>query len=42
MNSNTKQLSPEQGAELISLLRIRFEKNKNRHPDIEWLDTVML
>ena len=38
MNSNQKQLSPNQGAELITILSVRFEKNKNRHPDIEWVD----
>jgi len=29
-------LSPEQRAELLSLLKIRFEKNRNRHQGIEW------
>ncbi|KAF0237706.1 MAG: hypothetical protein FD181_1665 [Prolixibacteraceae bacterium] len=31
-----KQLSPEQRKELISGLKTRFEKNKNRHKDLEW------
>ena len=29
-------LSPEQGAELIRALKARFEKNMNRHQDLEW------
>lgn len=31
-----KQLSPAQQQELISTLKARFEKNKNRHQNIEW------
>lgn len=34
--SPTKQLSPEQKAELISILKTRFEKNMNRHEDLSW------
>lgn len=34
--ANKKQLSPEIQIELISLLRDRFEKNTNRHANIEW------
>ena len=33
---NNKQLSPEQHAALLSILKARFEKNKNRHVGIEW------
>ena len=33
---NTKELSPEQGKEIISLLKARFDKNMNRHQGIEW------
>lgn len=33
---NKKQLSPEQRKELISILKARFEKNKNRHEEMEW------
>ncbi|HSO87360.1 MAG TPA: DUF4256 domain-containing protein [Draconibacterium sp.] len=33
---NKKQLSPEQQKELISTLKTRFEKNRNRHEGIEW------
>ncbi|MCE7060243.1 DUF4256 domain-containing protein [Dyadobacter sp. CY343] len=33
---NKKQLSSEQSAELIETLKIRFEKNKNRHKGIDW------
>ena len=36
MKSNKKELSSVQCAELISILKIRFEKNSNRHKDIEW------
>lgn len=32
------KLSPEQQQELLSILKTRFEKNKNRHEDIEWND----
>lgn len=30
------KLSAEQRAELLSTLKVRFEKNKNRHKGIEW------
>lgn len=33
---NNKLLSSEQKNDLIQLLQARFEKNKNRHKDIEW------
>lgn len=33
---NNKQLSLLQREEIISLLEARFEKNRKRHPDIEW------
>jgi len=33
---NKKQLSPEKQKELISALKTRFDKNRNRHSDIEW------
>jgi hypothetical protein len=32
-----KELSPEQREELFSLLKDRFEKNMNRHKDLEWV-----
>ena len=32
----TKELSPGQKEELIKTLKARFEKNLNRHQDIEW------
>ncbi|MBW8334511.1 MAG: DUF4256 domain-containing protein [Prolixibacteraceae bacterium] len=35
---NKKELSPVQREELISLLKVRFEKNMNRHKGIEWAD----
>ena len=31
-----KELSAEQQKELLSVLKVRFEKNRNRHKDIEW------
>ncbi len=36
MNTNKKELSPEQREALLSTLKTRFEKNKNRHPGLEW------
>jgi len=36
MKSNKRQLSPEEGEALLNVLKARFEKNKNRHKDIEW------
>ena len=33
---NKKSLSPEQGEELINTLKVRFEKNRNRHTDLDW------
>jgi len=33
---SSKQLTPEAQQELISVLKTRFEKNKNRHTDLEW------
>jgi hypothetical protein len=35
-NSNKKKLSPEQRRELISVLKVRFEKNMKRHKGVEW------
>ncbi len=31
-----KELSPAECEELIGILKTRFEKNSNRHPDVEW------
>src|SRR5437773_12197807 len=36
INSNKKDLSPEQRAELLRALKSRFEKNMNRHKGLEW------
>ncbi len=36
MNSNKKDLSPEQRKELLRALKARFEKNMNRHKSLEW------
>ena len=39
MELNTKkELSPEQREELLSALKARFEKNKNRHKGLEWVE----
>jgi len=34
--SSKKKLSAEQQEELLSVLKTRFEKNSNRHKDLEW------
>jgi hypothetical protein len=34
--SQEKQLSPEQRDELLSVLKARFEKNKERHQGLDW------
>ncbi len=36
--SNKKELTPEQHEELLSVLKARFEKNMNRHNDLEWVN----
>ncbi|ANE52307.1 DUF4256 domain-containing protein [Flavisolibacter tropicus] len=36
MENTDKKLSAEQQSTLISVLKARFEKNKNRHKGIEW------
>src|ERR1700736_5042383 len=36
INSNRKDLAPEQREELLSALKARFEKNMNRHKGLEW------
>ena len=36
-NSNKKELSPEQREELLRALKARFEKNMNRHKNLEWV-----
>src|SRR6266481_398153 len=37
MNSNKKELSSEQHAELLNILKTRFEKNRDRHKGVEWI-----
>jgi len=34
--SNNKELSLEQREDLLKVLKVRFEKNKNRHEGLEW------
>jgi hypothetical protein len=36
MEKNKKQLLPEQRAELLKILKERFEKNMTRHKGLEW------
>jgi hypothetical protein len=36
VKNNNKQLTKPQSEELISILKSRFEKNKNRHQDFDW------
>lgn len=36
MKSDTKNLSPTQREELLSVLKNRFEKNPHRHPGLDW------
>lgn len=36
IRNKNSELSPEQNDELISTLKIRFEKNTNRHKTIDW------
>lgn len=31
-----KELSPDQVEQLIKTLRMRFDKNRNRHPELKW------
>ena len=35
-NNNIKKLTSAQQDSLFSVLKVRFEKNKNRHPGFEW------
>jgi hypothetical protein len=36
MEDIKKELSPKQRDELLNILKARFEKNRNRHPSLEW------
>lgn len=33
---NSGKLSPDEASELIKILKTRFEKNMNRHKDVDW------
>ena len=37
MANNNKTLSPQQHDQLLKVLNTRFEKNMNRHKDLDWL-----
>jgi hypothetical protein len=36
MKNETRELSPEQREEILGILKVRFEKNMNRHKELEW------
>jgi hypothetical protein len=36
INSDKKELLPKEGEELLRALKARFEKNMNRHKEVEW------
>ncbi len=36
LKSNKKELSPEQRGQLLGALKVRFEKNMNRHKGVAW------
>src|SRR5881398_3738 len=36
INSNKRELAPKQREELLRVLKVRFEKNMNRHKGLEW------
>jgi hypothetical protein len=38
--AENRDLSPEQSEELLAILKNRFEKNLNRHPDFLWVDVL--
>ncbi|MFA6276337.1 MAG: DUF4256 domain-containing protein [Pedobacter sp.] len=38
MNTAKREVSSELQAEILSILKSRFEKNMNRHKDVEWAD----
>jgi len=38
MTSNKKELSREQREQLLKALKVRFEKNMDRHKGLEWAD----
>jgi hypothetical protein len=38
MENEKKELLPEQCAEILRILKARFEKNKNRHKELEWAE----
>ena len=40
MKSTKNKLSPEQRSTLLATLKIRFEKNRNRHKGLEWANVM--
>ncbi|ATP41906.1 hypothetical protein CSE16_18805 [Solibacillus sp. R5-41] len=38
MRNENRKLSQEQQEEILNLLKGRFEKNMNRHPELEWVN----
>lgn len=41
MKSKKKELSKVQRDELLSILKERFDKNRNRHAEIKWTDVLL-
>ena len=41
MSKTLKKLTTEQSDKLLSTLQKRFEKHKERHPDIDWQDVLV-
>ncbi len=40
MEKEERALSPQQQEELLGILEVRFEKNRNRHKNLEWVDVA--
>ena len=40
MNGNKKKFSAADATALLSTLQTRFEKNKQRHKDLQWSDVL--
>jgi hypothetical protein len=40
MDTKNEQLSDEQIQSLLEMLKVRFEKNRNRHQGIDWNDVI--
>ena len=38
MNKSNQMISKEQAEELLAVLKLRFEKNSNRHQELKWVE----